>query len=74
MIGCLFNGPKKLEDTQGGSSVRGGFRVTPMRFMLQRYSHLESDREPNTIVIECSFLFSTVIYTLRYNQWFRSSF
>jgi hypothetical protein len=40
--------------------------------MLQRYSHLESDREPNTIVIEYSFLFSTVIYTLWYNQWFRS--
>jgi hypothetical protein len=33
-IGCLFNGPKKLEDSQGGSRVRGGFRVMPMRFML----------------------------------------
>jgi hypothetical protein len=41
LIGCLFNGPKKLEDSQGGSSVRGDFRVTSMRFMLQRYSHIE---------------------------------
>jgi hypothetical protein len=41
MIRCLFNGPKELEDAQGGSSIRGGFRVMPMRFMLQRYSHLE---------------------------------
>jgi hypothetical protein len=41
MLMCLFNGPKKLEDSQGGSRVRCGFRVIPMRFMLQRYSHLE---------------------------------
>jgi hypothetical protein len=33
--------PKKLGDSQGGSSIRGGFRVTPTQFMLQRYSHLE---------------------------------
>jgi hypothetical protein len=37
MIGCLFSGPKNLEDSLGGSSIRGGFRVTPMRFMIQRY-------------------------------------
>jgi hypothetical protein len=29
MIGCLFNGLKKLEDSLGDSSVRGSFRVTP---------------------------------------------
>jgi hypothetical protein len=36
-IRFLFNRPKKLGDSQGGSSIRSGFRVTPMRFMLQRY-------------------------------------
>jgi hypothetical protein len=41
MLMCLFDGPKKLEDSQGGSRVRCGFIVIPMRFMLQRYSHLE---------------------------------
>jgi hypothetical protein len=41
MLMCLFNGPKKLKDSQGDSRVRGGFRVIPMRIMLQRYSHLE---------------------------------
>jgi hypothetical protein len=37
----LFNAPKKLEDSHGGSRARSGFRVIPMQFMLQRYSHLE---------------------------------
>jgi hypothetical protein len=41
MLMCPFNGPKKIEDSQGGLRVRGGFRVIPMRFMLQRYSRLE---------------------------------
>jgi hypothetical protein len=41
MLMCLFNEPKKLKDSQGDSRVRGGFRVIPMRIMLQRYSHLE---------------------------------
>jgi hypothetical protein len=36
MIRCLFDGPKKPEDSQGDSRVRGGFKVIPMRFMLQR--------------------------------------
>jgi hypothetical protein len=40
MIRCLFNGPKKLEDSQGGSSVRGGFRDRPMRFIFEN-NHLE---------------------------------
>jgi hypothetical protein len=38
---CLVNGPNKLEDSHGGSRVRGGFKVIPMRFMPQRYSHLK---------------------------------
>jgi hypothetical protein len=50
MIGRLFNGPKKLEDFRGGSSVRGSFRVTPMRFILQRYNHLE-ETHPTKISI-----------------------
>jgi hypothetical protein len=33
---------------------------------------LESDHDPNTIVIEDSFLFPTVIYTSRYRKRFRS--
>jgi hypothetical protein len=33
---------------------------------------LESDWEPNTIIIEYSFLFPTVIYTLWYDKRFRN--
>jgi hypothetical protein len=45
MIGCLYNVPKKLEDSQSDSSVKGSFRVTLMRFRLQRWSlHLDVTR------------------------------
>jgi hypothetical protein len=33
---------------------------------------LESDQELNTTVIEDSFLFPTVIYTSRYDKWFKN--
>jgi hypothetical protein len=38
---CLLNWPKELDDSQGDSKVRGGFKVIPMRSKLQRYNHLE---------------------------------
>jgi hypothetical protein len=44
-IVCLFNGPKEMEESQGDSRVRGGFRVIPTQFRLQRYSHLEETHE-----------------------------
>jgi hypothetical protein len=37
----LLNWPKELDDSQGDSKVRGGFKVIPTRSKLQRYNHLE---------------------------------
>jgi hypothetical protein len=37
-IMCLFNGPKKLEDSQGDSRVRGGFKFIPTQFRIQRHT------------------------------------
>jgi hypothetical protein len=49
---CIFSLPNKLEDSQGGSRVRCGFRVIPMRFMLQRYSHIEETHPVKRVVTD----------------------
>jgi hypothetical protein len=39
-----FNGPNELEDSQGESRVRGGFKAIPTQFRIQRHTLLVENK------------------------------